>query len=190
MDDRKADVFSRLSKACSVFYSAFFIPVYVLREGQLVEKYPVQQEDYRIPYVFIKEMEQAVPEISYVMTPVSTYFAYFRLPEKIHVYIGPVGTIPYTDELMKQIWRYYQVPPAQRDPSFYRAIPPHPINEFLAILNALYYMCTGNTFDPESVFPVYQGNNPPEENNITDYIHLYMVHQLDLLDEDYYNNSY
>lgn len=189
MSDSLTDELQRLSECCSVFYQAESIPIYLIRDGELLAAWPPEQPKALVPFLFIRPLEQETLKIGYYMTPFSTYFSYFRLDQpKLSVYLGPVGTIPHSDELMKQIRRYYCISADPKADAFYRSIPPHTITEFLSIMNLLYFMCTGKHFQPASVSPVAGENS--FENNISDFVHIYMENQLDLLDTSYYNNSY
>lgn len=178
-----------LCECCSVLYQAECIPIYLIKDGELLSAWPAKQPEHLVPFLFIRPLEQEPQQLGYFMTPFSTYFSYFRLDNpKVSIYIGPVGSIPYSDELMKQIRRYYCFQADPKTDAFYRSIPAHTVTELLAIMNVLYFMCTGKRFQPTAVSPVVIADTV--ENNISDFVHIYMQHQLDLFDASYYNNSY
>ncbi len=94
---------------CQYFYRDSLIPVYVYKNHKLTASYPEQTLITQPPAPYLDFLWQQTASISYITTNFYSFFGCIQLKEdaSIQLVIGPVSSVPYSQEILRMMYREY-----------------------------------------------------------------------------------
>lgn len=94
---------------CQYFYRDSLIPVYVYKNYKLTASFPEQTLITQPPASYLDILWKQTASISYITTSFYSFFGCIQLKEdaSIQLVIGPVSSVPYSQEILRLMYREY-----------------------------------------------------------------------------------